>query len=331
MDDENSSSEVGISSAGTAAGAGKAAASQIEAEALPMTVKTVVVPEMASERAEGDSVTEVDPQSCACESGTPLSYIYAIGALRPEFPSQSMKKAFGQAESTLGVRSPADSRYAEVLSQGQYLYIAREMCWVLQIDGGIDAYIVKPRTYVELNEIIQSIKPPTTPGEKTFTVIIGPRGPIALPEMCNGLQLPTVICNQIYDFSENEFIKAIQDTAKVEEDIARSTFEQMLSLTDNAGQTDEDRAINYIILRYMGLYTMASDMLDPNKPPPGVYYLRSVTAQASRVQGTRRIIDVIFHYEERDTGELVNWFCRVDVTGQFPFLVTKLSRFYPRP
>ena len=104
-------------------------------------------------------------------------------------------------------------------------------------------------------------------------------------------------------------------------------FGQMLQVTDNAGETDEHRAINYITIRYPEVYKMAAKMLEA----PGPYSLTKVSAMPASVQGVRKVVDVIFQYEGRETGEIIYWFCKVDVTGVFPFLVRPLSRYYPQP
>jgi PatG C-terminal len=51
---------------------------------------------------------------------------------------------------------------------------------------------------------------------------------------------------------------------------------------------------------------------------------------ASRLGGTRRIVEVIFTYTNRQTDVDEKSFVRVDVTEEFPFLVTKMSPYYDR-
>jgi hypothetical protein len=123
----------------------------------------------------------------------------------------------------------------------------------------------------------------------------------------------------------------------VSRDVISSMFTEMLKVADNAGETDEHRAINYLILRYPQVYKMASDMLqlDSGRVEPGAasmaHTLMGVEARPANVQGVRRIIDVIFRYRNRTTGEIIYSSCSVDVTGQFPFLVRPMSRYYPHP
>ncbi len=50
----------------------------------------------------------------------------------------------------------------------------------------------------------------------------------------------------------------------------------------------------------------------------------------SPLSGTRKIVDVIFSYTNRNTDFTEKFFVRMDVTEEFPFLVTKLSPYYDR-
>ncbi|HVZ39308.1 MAG TPA: hypothetical protein VHI13_08535 [Candidatus Kapabacteria bacterium] len=302
-------------------------------------------------------VVTIVPHDCACGGNNGAAaeaapaapgFIYAIGSLRTVEPTPGLSKEFGFAVSSLRNWLPNGELPYEVLSQGQYLYIAREVCWVLQIDGSnsgasVDAYIVKPRSYVELYDMVSGLEPIST-SDRRFDVIIGPRGPIAPVDYCAGLQLPLVVANHIYSFTETAFVAAIAERTGTDTTTAKYIFEQFLDLGDNAGETDEHRALNYIILRYPDLYQMAVNMLrgvvsvqssaaDGAIPidPYRSCSLVEVSVHGANVQGVRRIVDVIFHYEYRETGEPVYWFCKVDVTGQFPFLVRPLARYYPHP
>jgi len=56
--------------------------------------------------------------------------------------------------------------------------------------------------------------------------------------------------------------------------------------------------------------------------------LTAVDVRPSRLSGVRKIVEVIFSYTNRQTDVTDKYFVRVDVTEEFPFLVTKLSPFY---
>jgi hypothetical protein len=48
------------------------------------------------------------------------------------------------------------------------------------------------------------------------------------------------------------------------------------------------------------------------------------------LSGERNIVDAIFSFTDRATDVVEKQFLRVDVTEEFPFLVTKLSPYYDR-
>jgi hypothetical protein len=50
----------------------------------------------------------------------------------------------------------------------------------------------------------------------------------------------------------------------------------------------------------------------------------------SPLSGTRKIVDCIFSYTNRNTDFTEKFYVRCDVTEEFPFLVTKMSPYYDR-
>jgi hypothetical protein len=97
-----------------------------------------------------------------------------------------------------------------------------------------------------------------------------------------------------------------------------------MQMADNAGATDADRAINYLALRYPAIYARAAESFAANSS------LTALEVRFSPLSGTRRIVEVIFSYTNRETDVTEKFYVRVDVTEEFPFLVTKLSQYYDR-
>jgi hypothetical protein len=58
--------------------------------------------------------------------------------------------------------------------------------------------------------------------------------------------------------------------------------------------------------------------------------LSGVEVRPSALSGTRNVVDVIFTFTNRNTDVDEKFFVRVDVTEEFPFLVTKMSPYYDR-
>jgi len=277
----------------------------------------------------------ITPQECDCDNGNtapapPPTPIYSLGKIRAAFPNTSLEKEFDAAAQAIGAQGPRDQLFYQVLSQGENIDIARNICFIFQIDS-IDTYILKPRDYVELAQFITALDVSL---ETPLDGIIGIKGPLAPPEMCNGLQLPMVVVNKSFITNKSEFVGAIASAAGVSEGLAQSVLEMILGLTDNTGATDEYRAINYLAVKYLEIYQITAQMLAPEQTPggfQGVYYLVGVTAQLANVQGTRRIVNVIFQYRQRDTSQSAYWFTTVDVTGLYPFLVSQFAPYYPGP
>jgi len=158
--------------------------------------------------------------------------------------------------------------------------------------------------------------------------VIGLRGPIAPPELCNGLTVPIVAFDQIYSFDRQTLIKSIPkpDGAKAKEFAVASAelFDRIMQMTDNAGVTDEHRAVNYLAVRYPAIYAKTAECFAANAS------LSALDVRPSALSGTRKIVDVILSFTNRATDVVDKFFTRVDVTEEFPFLVTKLSPYFDR-
>ncbi len=77
-------------------------------------------------------------------------------------------------------------------------------------------------------------------------------------------------------------------------------------------------------MRYPAIYAHAAEAFGRNQS------LSGVDVRPSRLSGVRRIVDVILSFTSRETDVTDAFFVRVDVTEQYPFLVTKLSPYYDR-
>ena len=113
-------------------------------------------------------------------------------------------------------------------------------------------------------------------------------------------------------------------TAKQFEPTATDLFDRLIQLADNAGASDEHRALNYLAVRYPAIYSNALEQYSQD------FSLSRVDVFPSTLSSVRNILDVIFSYTNRNTDFTEKFLVRVDVTEEFPFLVTKLSPYYDR-
>ncbi|MCS6862469.1 MAG: hypothetical protein NZT92_19375, partial [Abditibacteriales bacterium] len=103
---------------------------------------------------------------------------------------------------------------------------------------------------------------------------------------------------------------------------AEELFDYLAQIADNAGATDEHRALNYLAVRYPAIYAKTAESHERGCS------LTAVDVRPSSLSGVRNVVEVIFSYRHRTTDVVEKFFVRVDVTEEFPFLVTKLSPYY---
>ena len=189
---------------------------------------------------------------------------------------------------------------------------------------GVPIYILLPTGPEDLNILLEAIRPPACPLDRQ--VVVGRKGPVAPPEMC-GQEVPMVLVDHLYSLEYNDFIKSIRSESVTDEKfkaIARETFLRMMQLADNIGSTDKHRALNYLSVRYPAIYVKAAEELERN------FLLTSVNAIFSRLSDNRKIVSVIQSFTNKETGAVEKYFVRVDLTEEFPFIVTKMAPYYDR-
>jgi hypothetical protein len=253
-----------------------------------------------------------------------MSYVYAVGRIEPRFPRLSVEKEFAQAtgrSETMGLTDRAALR--AVLLDRQNRYLVKQLCWVFTVQG-LETYILQPRDPGEFDLLVESLR--STPRATDIDVVIGLRGPLAPPELCNGLTLPLVVFSQLYSFDASSLIASMPAPPGVPAAAFAGATEELLArimqMTDNSGADDGHRALNYLAIRYPGIYEKAAEEFSRD------FSLSAVDVRPSSLSGTRRIVETVFSYTNRATDFTEKFFARVDVTEEFPFLVTKLSPYY---
>jgi PatG Domain len=254
----------------------------------------------------------------------PPSYVYALGRIEPRFPRLSVEKEFAQATGRAETVNLTDRQaLRQVLEQNRYL--VKQLCWVMTV-GGLETYLVVPGDPTDTNLLVETLRPNPRPGD--VDLVVGMRGPLAPPEMCNGLTVPIVAFDQLYSFDRDSLIGSIPrpDSVPAERfrEAAGEVFDRIIQLTDNAGATDEHRALNYLTVRYPAIYAAVAQAQGRNCS------LTAVDVRPSTLSGVRNIVEVIFSFTDRATDVVEKQFLRVDVTEEFPFLVSKLSPYYDR-
>jgi PatG Domain len=123
------------------------------------------------------------PQACpTCGFVPPMdsgaaataSFVYAIGRIEPRFPRSSVEKEFAQATGRAETAGLTDRQAVQkVLSPRQNRYLARQLCWVMTIEG-LETYILVPRDPADLDLLIEALR--STPSPIDLDCVIGVRG-----------------------------------------------------------------------------------------------------------------------------------------------------------
>ncbi len=210
-------------------------------------------------------------------------------------------------------------------------YLARQICWVLRISG-METYLLRPRDPADFSLLIEAVR--DDPASTDMDVVIGWLAPGT--STCGMLTLPVVMFDQIYSFGRQALLDAIprpgadegKKLSAKDEDAFNRTANEVLDrvtlMTDNAGATDVDRALNFLSVRYDELYARTADAHNSNRR------LSDIRVEPAPVSSTRKMLDVIFTYADRATDVPDRYFVRVDVEEEFPFLVSRLAPYYSR-
>lgn len=254
---------------------------------------------------------------------TSLPYIYALGNVEVRFPNKSIENEYIHSLGLPKTTSPIDNgAFYSVLSQPQNRYLARKLSWVLTKHGK-PIYILLPTDPEYLDALLEAIRPPASLLDRS--VIIGKRGPIA-PQSRGGLEVPMVLIDHLFSFDYDNFQKSMPPESFADEKLRSSAEEmvqKMTQIANNKGAIGKHRALNYLAVRYPAIYAKAAQELERN------FLLTSVEAD-STPNDSRKVISVVFSFSHRETGTVEKYFVRVDVTEEFPFIVTEMSPCFVR-
>lgn len=251
-------------------------------------------------------------------------FVYAIGRVQHSFATMGDEREFAQVTGRGDAYGLTDQQ-ALHRALAEHRYLARRGCYVLTI-GGVETYILQPRDPVDVDLLVEAVRPKPSPLD--LDVVVGVRGPIATADTCNGLMVPIVYFDQLYSFDRATLQKSLPRPKNVAQTAFDATAEELmdriLQLADNAGSTDEDRALNYLAVRYERIYSATAEAHQRNQS------VTSIEVRPAALTGSRRLVDVVFSYTDRGTDVVDRWAVRVDVTEQFPYLVTKFSPYTER-
>lgn len=283
---------------------------------LPVQVTREATPEPA--RVQPDMTESDDP-----------SYVYALGQIDARYPSLGVEKEFDQVAALINTTGLTERQVLKrIISDQQNAYLLRSLCWLLLVQG-LETYILAPRDPQDYAVLRDSYR--ESPTGEEVDVVIGMRGHIAPPDLCNGVAVPIVMFDKLYSFTRKTLVDSIplpdsvtDDQSAHFRDVAGGVFDRIVNLADNAGGIDEHRALNYLVGRYPRIYAAVAEASERRAS------LSGIEVRPSPLSGVRAVVDVIFSFTDRETDVVDKQFTRVDVTEEYPFLVTKLGPYFER-
>ncbi len=92
--------------------------------------------------------------TCGYPAASPAAnaspFVYAIGRIEPRFPVPSVEQEFAHVVGSAETKGLTDRQAAhKVLSERANRYLARQLCWVMTIEG-LETYILVPRDPADL-------------------------------------------------------------------------------------------------------------------------------------------------------------------------------------
>jgi hypothetical protein len=290
---------------------------------------------------------------CTCADGqTSPRPIYVLGSVDIVIPHQAVSEELQTLARALSHDYPAErlqepgpneelrSWQCRVLGKKESRYLARQMHWILKIEG-LPTYYLSLRDLHDLNDLIKCLG---RSDNEDLDLFVGSSSLIDV-DTHPGISLPVLSVDQIDIFSKEELIqwfrtkanappkqpakKASQDDDqnRIYEQNLDRLFNRLKQNADNRGDTDELRALNYLAVRYRPLYALYADIM-MGRQDWSFDAVRVIRSRLSR--GEKRVVDPVFTFRHRPTGDVEQYFMRVDVSHLFPMVVHHIDEYFER-
>jgi len=285
-----------------------------------------------------------------------LDFIYVGGFIRAEFDNLGLEKEFernlasSDDHEDSALFMPEDIPHAlnkknwqndrayclyKHLSNPKNRYIAREMKWSIINAYRDKMYLLEPNAQ-QLNALISALKPnedKSLSRRDSNTEALTPINIIGAYQLGTHEAIPKVKILKIDTIRPVDIVNKIHAIhAGFNDKKLKKVITDMISLAGNNGDTDQDRALNYTLKYnlevYMGAYELIYNHANSHSDRE-VAQLNNVTV-LTEICGERKIAKVIFDFQNVQNSIGQHWYCAIDVTDDYPFLLTKFRRYLPR-
>jgi hypothetical protein len=240
----------------------------------------------------------------------PDPWVYVIGDVDPKYPSLAVEKeAIGAMARAKVSGLSNDAALQKVLEAPGNEYIVREMCFVLLVQE-VETYILVPRSPLDYPMLVEAAK-------SELSAVIGSVGPIADPAVCNGLTLPYLIFDVVFNFDKPAFIADIPLPKGADEAKFRATANEIFGQIATLIPTGRgmERALAYLFMKDPNLYQVIWNAYNQNAQ------LTSIETKPAPVNSTQNLVDVMITTTDRSTGVQNCVYARVATAHRLPYVV----------
>lgn len=261
-------------------------------------------------------------------------FVYAVGTVQPTFVSLSVEKEFIQCLPSAAVQQLQSSNQAigtlsmsslkpyfyDVLNNPANFHIAREIQWKFVNTDNNPLFNIIPSSNARLQELIDATQLDSN-NNLPQQVLIG-----------RFKQQDLVMLTRLQPVSEAKLVSQLMaKNGAMEQSKLTPIVEFVLNLQANDGHSVKSRAINYALYFSPDIYIKTYELLygtSSSGANPSGYQLLGINSRQQEYHGGHQV-DLIFNYAGINTGAPQSWYCSVDVSGEFPYLLKAFSRFLP--
>jgi len=258
--------------------------------------------------------------------------VYGVGRLRGSFPSLGAEREYQALTGADPQALVPVADLAQLLAAPDHRHLATQMCWVFESRLGTPGFVVVPRDREDLSLLVASLQ-----DDDVLHVVVGSPATGGSPFACPvPTGLPAVWPEQFLSFRSDELIEAMPapsaaggttadeaaaDAAAKWRQVATTLFAWLTQRLDNAGISDQHRALNYLAVRYPAMYHLAYDQQRAGKVLIGL--------DARGAQGQeRRAVVVRLTFRNPHTQVVERYHCQVDTHDVLPFVARPFALSY---